>query len=280
MTKEKSTAVAVIDNSRLAALRNKGGAGESAGSTWPEALHVNRNPLTKDDKPLPMGKFAITVKDQKLFLETADIIIFTKGTQFRRWRKDNTYAGCTMIEQPGKADFKDTLGTVKVGKFVGETLTAAQEELNKEIKFYFMMLGIVDISAATTADGTKAFDSREPVWHPMKLEYTGKKAVEKQDELKKLKKRDEANFDFITRLTKPHRAGEAAGVPYYDYNFERGDNTAFTEDILLSIEAAQALIAGENVRIYKLHLAAQSDSAIHTSEEDDEDLSSLDLGGE
>ncbi len=283
MTKERiATQLTVLDEGRLAALRGKAGVGEGTTGGWPNALTVNRSPLDKDDSPLPMGKFKLKVGDKFVFMDTVDTILITKGTQFRRWANAKTYIGCTMIEQPGKAEYKDSVGTVKLGKFTdaAETLTTEQKDFNKTVKFYFMILGLADISKAVDTKGVRIYEGNDPVWHPIKLDYVSKAAVTKQDDLRKLKKREEANFDFITHLTKPHRAGEAAGVPFYEYNFERGDNVTFTEDILLSIEAAQALIERENNRIYKLHLEAQNGSAIKDSEEDDEDLSSLDLGDE
>lgn len=280
MTKEKSTQLATVDEGRLASLRGKAGAGEGSTGGWPNALSVNRSPLDKDDTPLPMGKFKLKVGDKFVFMDSVDTILITKGTQFRRWKDAKTYIGCTMIEQPGKAEYKDSVGTVKMGKFTDEVLTEEQKNFNAQIKFHFLVLGLADISQAVDAKGVRLFEGNEPKWHPIKLDYVGKNAVNKQEELRKLKKREEANFDFVTRLTKPHRAGEAAGVPFYEYNFERGDNVTFTEDILQSIEAAQALIERENNRIYKLHLEAQAGNTMHSSEEDDEDLSSLDLGDE
>ncbi len=279
MTKQ-TTAVATVDESRLAALRGKSGVGEGSTGGWPEALSVNRSPLDKDDTPLPMGKFKLKVGDKFVFMDSVDTILITKNTQFRRWADQKTYVGCTMLENPGKAEYKDSVGTVKLGKFTHETLTTQEQDFNKQIKFHFLVLGLADISKAVDAKGTRVFEGNEAVWHPVKLDFVSKNAVSKQDELRKLKKREEANFDFITYLTKPHRAGEAAGVPFYEYNFERGDNTVFTEDILQSIEAAQALVERENARIYKLHLEAQKGTVSSTTDEDDEDLSSLDLGDE
>lgn len=283
MTKEhKTTQLATVDEGRLAALRGKAGVSESSAGAWPKVLTVNRSPLAKDDSQLPMGKFKLQIGDTFAFMDTVDTILITKGTQFRRWADTKTYIGCTMIEQPGKAEFKDSVGTVKLGKFTGDkdSLTAAQKEFNKQVRFYFLILGLADVSKAVDAKGVRLYEGNEPVWHPIKLDYVSTRAVSKQDDLRKLKKREEANFDFITRLTTPFRDGESGGVPFYEYNFERGDNVVFTEDILQSIEAAQALIERENNRIYKLHLEAQSGSVVHASEEDDEDLSSLDLGDE
>lgn len=274
MTKTKSTEVTTVDASRLAALREKSGVSDRSDATWPSALTVNRSPLSKDDKTLPMGKFTLKVGEQQVFLDQADVLVLAKGTQFRRWKDGREYIGCTMIEQPGKAEYRDTLGTTKLGKIPGdyETLTKEQQDFNKEIGFHFMVIGVVDISQATLADGTKLHKGTEAVWHPVKLDYKGKKAVTKQDELKKLKKANEATFDFVTHLTKPHRDGEAAGVPFYDYHFERGDDTVFTEEVLASIEAAHELIENENRRIYKLHLNAQAGTV-----EDNNEVSSLDL---
>ena len=134
MTKTKSTEVAVVNENRLALLREKGGVSESGDNVWPKALTVNRSPLSKDDKPLPMGKYTILINEKQAFLDTADVIVITRGSQFRGWSKDKKYIGCTMIEQPGKAEFKDTLGTVKLGKFVGEDLTEEQKNQIRKTK--------------------------------------------------------------------------------------------------------------------------------------------------
>ncbi len=266
----KGTQLATVDTNRLAALRDRAGTSERSNFEWPSALTVNRNPVAEDDTPLPMGKFTTKVNDEQVFLDTTSIIILAKGTQFRRFNK-NAYIGSSMIETGhSKPEYKDSIGGTKVGKIVveGRELNAEEKELNKQISFNFMLLCLADISKATRLDGTRLHNTNEPVWHPVKVEFRSKNAVDKQDELKKLKKRDEATFDFVTNLTKPHKEGIAAGVPFYNYHFERGDATVFTEDVLASIEAAQTLIENENLRIYKLHVAAQS----NTVSEDDESL--------
>lgn len=266
MTKKetKSTAVVVVDEARLAALRAKAGT-QDGGSEWPTKLRVNRRPFAEDGETvLPMGKYFLKLNEVEHYFTELDMIVMEKGTQFMRFTgsgKRMEYVGCTMIENTFNPEYKDTLGGTRLGRISGQTaeeMTAAQ----KEVKFYFHMLGVVDISHATNREGKRIYGTNEAKWVGVSLQFKGKAAVEKQDEFKVLKKKTEAYFEFITRLTKPVKAGDIEGVPYYDFTFERGDNVTITPELIDSIEAVQTLVENENKRILKLHLAAQNKNTV------------------
>lgn len=269
MTKKSKTEVAIVDDARVAALRAASGASDTEGAKWPNKVRVNRRPIDEDDNPLPMGKYVLKVGDVDHYMTTADMIVIEKGTQFIRFvgeGKKSVYVGCTMIENGFNPEYKDTLGGERLGRKSGmafDEMTDAQ----KEVKFYFHMLGVIDVSQAVDGSGKALYDGKTAVFEPAALQFKGKKSVEKQEEFKKLKKKGEAYFDFITRLSKPHKAGDVDGIPFYDFHFERGDSVPLTSDILDSVEAVKSLIETENRRIYKKHLAAQSAVVSDTVEE-------------
>lgn len=254
---QQSTELATVDENRLQQLRQESDAGKGGGAVWPNKLKVNRRPFDTNDKPLPMGKFVVNVDDTPHFLDEADVIVMEKGTQFLHFTGKGEYVGCTMIEDGFKPDYKDSLGGTRLGREPGmafEDMSKSQ----KEVKFHFHVLGIVDVKDATDKEGNKIYkDVKEPMYVPCSLDFTGKKAIEKQDQLRKIKKKKEAYFDFVTHLAKPAKEGDINGVPYYSFDFTRGDDVQITPEILDSIEAVKSLVENENRRIYAKHLEAQ-----------------------
>lgn len=257
MTKEKSTEVATIDATRLEALRDASGANAKGGAVWPIKLKVNRQPLAEDDSPLPMGKYVMTIDKIDHYMTEVDMIIMEKGNQFIRFSKQG-YVGCTMIENTFNPEYKDTLGTTRMGRVVGQAYED-MSDAQKEAKFTFHMLGVADVSQAVDSKGKRIYKGSEAKFVPTSIQFKGKKSVEKQNEFKKLKKKDEAYFEFITRLGKPFKDGDVGGTPFYDYVLSRGDAVPLTTELLDSIEAIKSLIENENKRIYGLHLKAQQE---------------------
>jgi hypothetical protein len=256
MTKGKSTDIAVLNEARIAALREVSGAADS-GTSWPSKLRVSRKPFAEDGTTLlPMGKHLITIDKVDHYLNEVDFIVMEKGTQFMRF-SGKSYIGCTMIENTFQPEYKDSIGGTRLGRIPGqdyEEMTDAQ----KEVKFHFHMLGIADVSQAVDVAGERLYKGKEAIFVPVSVQYKGKKSVDKQNEFKKVKKKGEAYFDFITRLEVPFKDGDIEGVPYYNYHFARGDDVVLTDDVLDSIEATKSLIENENKRIYKKHLEAQA----------------------
>ena len=265
----KNTQIATANEDRVAALRKQAG-GESGAAVWPAKASVNRKPLASDDTPLPMGKYTVTVDKQQLFFDTLDVIVMTKGTQYMHFTGKGDYVGCTMIENSYNPAYLDSTGRERLGrvpKMEYDDMSTSQ----KEVKFYFRLIGVADISKAVDAHGKKVYDSKEPIWHPIAFQFGGKNSVEKQNEFKKIHKRDEGYFDFITHLPAAFKDGDIAGVPYYGFHLERGDDVVLTDELLDSIEAAQMLIENENKRIYNLYLEAQAQG------NDSGELTSLEL---
>lgn len=275
-TKKSGTDLVPVDTSRVEKLREASGVQEGEGAKWLPRLKVNRTPIDDDGNQLPMGKYVVTHEEKLHFMDEVDAIVLAKGTQFMRFEKvdGKTQVDCTMIEDTFSPEYKDTLGGHRLGRVPGMDRDDMTDQ-QKDAKFFFHVLALIDVKDAVDQEGKAIYTSKESVFVPVSLQFGGRRAVTIKNALHKIKKNSEAYFDFNILLNKPERDKVGDNI-FYTFDITRGDNTVYTNELLDSVEAAKNIIETENKRIYSRYLKASQEVQQLESDADYTDLDIVD----
>lgn len=217
-------------------------------------LKINAEAEDENEKPLPLGTFyideVIDGKDApRAYSKTASIRIVTRVFQFQNYDQEaRKMVDESVMRTSLFAEFPSKSGKMKCGKLgkkqvEGNTLSAAQTKLQKDVKCRMITFCLVSFTG-TRQDGTEVVYKDKPVlWVPSQSAWTIM-----DDVLKSFEKQKRAVIKYpVTMTLKKEKNGN---VTYYNpVPSISNEAVVLTEADMEAVQTSQAFVKDTNARV-------------------------------
>jgi hypothetical protein len=233
-------------------------------------LWINKDVGPNDDKPYPVGRYAVTLSDAS--------IVFGRPIQFRPFinayqhsvydADTNKYVNKSVIFTDWRQDQPDELGGMRCGKLTKRQLDGQPESVikaQKAIRTYRLMYGTVTVDGVDQ-EGNKRKLENEPVYWRL----SGESFMVPQDAIDELNKNKRLMFNHNLDLGTPVRKQNGATIYYVPVvSVDLTKSVQFTANDMDLFTKFQETIKFENDAVLAKHRKAVSK---HSKNDDADDV--------
>lgn len=209
-------------------------------------LRVNNEATDDTDKPVPVGAFKVSLKDQPtVYGKPASFRVFMNTYQYSQYINGEGYVNHSVIIKSFTEEALDMLGGVRCGKVTAKNfdyLSAEDKVIQATIKCNRQVYGLVTLQEAADADGNIV----EVINTPVMLRLSGGSFMAPKDALDSITKMKHQYFQHnLLMTTKREKKGSNV---YYSLNItpDLKNMVEFTNDNMDTFKMFQEVIDREN----------------------------------